>query len=160
MGHMKPQLIHKKLFPYELIDHETPPVGGKKNAFPWPWATARTRGGGGTRAKHMTGVPSPRPPVMRSQTAPLHRACSHCTRGEDVVVIKVELGTEAERRLVELAVEARRPIPWMAEVLLARVLASPVPDWESAVDALAERVKALEERGAREEGVGPSVEAP
>jgi hypothetical protein len=76
------------------------------------------------------------------------------------MVIKVELGTEAERRLVELAVEARRPIPWMAEVLLARVLASPVPDWESAVDALAERVKALEERGAREEGVGPSVEAP
>jgi len=39
--------------------------------------------------------------------------------------IKVELDTEHFRRLTELAVEERRPIPWQAEVLLMRALTMP-----------------------------------
>jgi len=38
----------------------------------------------------------------------------------------VELDLESYRRLTELAVEERRPIPWQAEVLLLRVLMAPV----------------------------------
>jgi hypothetical protein len=41
-------------------------------------------------------------------------------------IISVELDTESFRRLSELAVEERRPIPWQAEMLLLRALAAPV----------------------------------
>jgi hypothetical protein len=37
--------------------------------------------------------------------------------------IKVDIDPESFRRLSELAVEERRPIPWQAEVLLIRALA-------------------------------------
>ena len=41
-------------------------------------------------------------------------------------ILRVELDTESFRRLTELAVEERRPIPWQAEMLLLRALAAPV----------------------------------
>ena len=37
--------------------------------------------------------------------------------------IKVDIDPESFRRLSELAVEERRPIPWQAEVLLIRAIA-------------------------------------
>src|SRR5262249_635001 len=37
--------------------------------------------------------------------------------------IKIDIDPESFRRLTELAVEERRPIPWQAEVLLIRALA-------------------------------------
>ena len=40
--------------------------------------------------------------------------------------IKIDLDPDSFRRLSELAVEERRPIPWQAEVLLIRALAVPV----------------------------------
>lgn len=42
--------------------------------------------------------------------------------------IKIDLDTASFRRLTELAVEERRPIPWQAEVLLIRALAVPSTD--------------------------------
>ena len=42
--------------------------------------------------------------------------------------IKIDLDPDSFRRLTELAVEERRPIPWQAEVLLIRALAVPVED--------------------------------
>jgi hypothetical protein len=42
-------------------------------------------------------------------------------------IIRVELTSESFRRLTELAVEERRPIPWQAEVLLLRALGLPAP---------------------------------
>lgn len=39
--------------------------------------------------------------------------------------IQIELDRESFRRLTELAVEERRPIPWQAEILLLRALAAP-----------------------------------
>jgi hypothetical protein len=40
--------------------------------------------------------------------------------------IKIDLDPDSFRRLTELAVEERRPIPWQAEVLLMRALTVPV----------------------------------
>lgn len=40
--------------------------------------------------------------------------------------LKIDLDPASYRRLTELAVEERRPIPWQAEVLLIRALAVPV----------------------------------
>ena len=40
--------------------------------------------------------------------------------------IKIDLDPDNFRRLAKLAVEERRPIPWQAEILLLRVLATPV----------------------------------
>ena len=40
--------------------------------------------------------------------------------------IKVDLDAESFRRLAELAVAERRPIPWQVEVLLIRALAVPL----------------------------------
>ena len=37
--------------------------------------------------------------------------------------IKLDIDPESFRHLTDLAIEARRPIPWQAEVLLIRVLA-------------------------------------
>jgi hypothetical protein len=41
--------------------------------------------------------------------------------------IKLDLDADSFRRLTELAVEERRPIPWQAEVLLLRALRRPAP---------------------------------
>ena len=43
-------------------------------------------------------------------------------------VIKIDLDTETFRLLAALATAERRPLPWQAEVLLRRVLATPVED--------------------------------
>ena len=40
--------------------------------------------------------------------------------------IKIDLDPDSFRRLTELAVQERRPIPWQAEMLLIRVLAVPI----------------------------------
>jgi hypothetical protein len=40
--------------------------------------------------------------------------------------LKIDLDPDSFRRLSELAIEERRPIPWQAEVLLIRALAVPV----------------------------------
>jgi hypothetical protein len=40
--------------------------------------------------------------------------------------IKIDLDPDTYHRLLERAVEERRPIPWQAEVLLIRALAVPV----------------------------------
>ena len=42
--------------------------------------------------------------------------------------MQIELDRDSYRRLTELAVAERRPIPWQAEILLLRVLAAPVED--------------------------------
>jgi hypothetical protein len=44
-----------------------------------------------------------------------------------VPTIKIDLDPDSFRRLTELAVEERRPIPWQAEVLLIRALGMPAP---------------------------------
>ena len=53
--------------------------------------------------------------------------------------IRVELDTESFRRLTELAVEERRPIPWQAEMLLLRALAAPVEGRTPGVNTCAEQ---------------------
>ena len=40
--------------------------------------------------------------------------------------IKIDLDPDSFRRLTELAVQERRPIPWQAEMLLIGVLAVPI----------------------------------
>jgi hypothetical protein len=40
--------------------------------------------------------------------------------------IKIDLDPDSFRRLTELAVKERRPIPWQAEILLLRALGAPV----------------------------------
>jgi hypothetical protein len=40
--------------------------------------------------------------------------------------IKIDIDFESFRRLSELAIEERRPIPWQAEVLLIRALTVPI----------------------------------
>jgi hypothetical protein len=54
-------------------------------------------------------------------------------------IIRVELDTESFRRLTELAVEERRPIPWQAEMLLLRALAAPVEGRTPSVNTCAEQ---------------------
>jgi hypothetical protein len=54
-------------------------------------------------------------------------------------IIRVELDTESFRRLTELAVEERRPIPWQAEMLLLRALAAPVEGSTHGVNPCAEQ---------------------
>jgi hypothetical protein len=53
--------------------------------------------------------------------------------------IRVELDTESFRRLTELAVEERRPIPWQAEILLLRALAAPVEGGVPSVNTCAKQ---------------------
>lgn len=52
--------------------------------------------------------------------------------------IKVDLDAESFRRLAELAIDERRPIPWQAEVLLIRALAVPVEGEANSAIALGE----------------------
>jgi hypothetical protein len=53
--------------------------------------------------------------------------------------IKIDLDLDSFRRLSELAVEERRPIPWQAEILLLRALAVPVDGEAPGRDTCAER---------------------
>lgn len=57
--------------------------------------------------------------------------------------IRIDLDPESFRRLTELAVEERRPIPWQAEILLLRALATPV-------EGIAQGGDTRPERGAQE----------
>jgi hypothetical protein len=53
--------------------------------------------------------------------------------------IKIDLDPDSFRRLTELAVEERRPIPWQAEMLLLRALAAPVEGRTPSVNTCAEQ---------------------
>lgn len=57
--------------------------------------------------------------------------------------IKLDLDNETFTRLMDVALQERRPIPWQAEVLLRRALGLPfpiLPDVEQRTDA-AEHVR-------------------
>ena len=53
--------------------------------------------------------------------------------------IKIDLDLDSFRRLTELAVEERRPIPWQAEMLLLRALAVPVEGEAPSVNTCAKQ---------------------
>jgi hypothetical protein len=42
-------------------------------------------------------------------------------------IIRLDLDAETFKRLAEIAVDERRPIPWQAEVLLQRAMGLPSP---------------------------------
>jgi hypothetical protein len=48
--------------------------------------------------------------------------------------LKIDIDPDSFRRLTELAVEERRPIPWQAEVLLIRALSIPVEEHSQKVE--------------------------
>lgn len=52
-------------------------------------------------------------------------------------MIRVELDQETYVRLVEEAVDQRRPIPWQAEVILRRALGLGLPEEISALNVAA-----------------------
>lgn len=51
--------------------------------------------------------------------------------------LKIELDSETAQRLIEQAVEERRPVHWQAEVMLRRALGFPHPPAEASEKAKA-----------------------